>query len=439
MSVGRGLLKAVFEAGSSTFASLSERGITSELFREDERRIYEYAHEFFLNHGGLPELSIIRAELNITVDWDSLPTAPVSYWIDKVIERDVLTRAGEHVTAFNNALAARDIVSLRSALQSAYSQIENNRHSQSVRMLSDVAGDVIRDHNRVREFSGTIPGVPFAFPFLNASSGGMWGGDIIALVGRPGTGKSYLLLNDSLSAHSDGYRTLVFSMEMPIIQCGRRLVCLRTAVNYTRLRLGMVSVHGMDLIESDRGTMVEEPPFHIVSGGIFGTVDRFHAQIKQHRPDIVFLDGAYLLRLAGKKGSSGARWERTLQVLEVIKNIALAEDIPIYITYQFNRTAPGTLEGIAFTDGVSQLASMVISLEHDGSGNEAVTRPIQYKILKLLKGREGESGKLRVMLDFQNMTFRQDEVLEGLADEVESAIEDGGIAPDPTDEQFARI
>lgn len=230
--------------------------------------------------------------------------------------------------------------------------------------------------------------------------------------------KSYFLLNDALHAHTNGYQTMFFSMEMPLLQCGRRIVSLRSKVNYTRLRLGRVSYFGMERIIQEQEAMSSEIPFHLISGGMFGTVDKFYAQVKHYRPEIVFLDGAYLMRPAGGS-NKGKGWERATNVLENLKHISLSENIPIVISYQFNRAAPGTLVGISTTDTVGQLSSIVLSTEHEEGDDLSNMRPIQYKVIKVLKGREGETGKIRVELDFGSMVFKQDEVIAGVADDFE--------------------
>lgn len=428
MSVGYGLLKSVLDQGTDAFIELLDGGLTSESFQGEERIVFNTVEQFFLSYGTLPSISTIEVESNISVPWDNFPVEPIGYWIDQVKERTTLLQAGEIITQAQNAMGRRDITRLRECIQYAYIQLEESLNDHSVQSIMEASREAIVLHNQVQQNS-TLPGIPFAFPFLNLISGGMWGGDIISLIGRPGVSKSYVLLNEAMCAHNAGKKVLLVSMEMPLLQCARRILALRTGINYTRLRLGRVSSLGVQRLEEDIEAMTLQLPFQLLSGGIFGTIDRIYAQIKHYRPEIVYIDGAYLIRTANK---GGQRWERVLQVLELLKQVSLSENIPIYITFQFNKQAPNSLEGIAYSDGVAQLSSVALSLETDGTDDVSMTRPIQYRTLKLLKGREGETGKIRIELDFDAMRFRQDSVLSGMSDDFEyEATDDGlGNAPD---------
>jgi len=415
MSVGYGLIKSVLSEGSDAFVLLLDRGITRESFQGDERAVFSSIEHFFLNYGTLPTLETISVDSGITVPWDNFPIEPPNYWLDLVLERTLLLRAGGLITQAQTALGNGNIASLRECIQQAYISLEQGTNSHSFKSITEAARDVVDQHNTLQQNSSMTPGIPFAFPYLNLISGGMGGGDIISWIGRPGVCKSYLLLNEAMLAHDAGKKVLFVSMEMPITQCARRILSLRTRVNYTRLRLGRVSAFGIQRIDEEINRMASQLPFQILSGGVFGTVDRIQAQIKHYRPDVVYVDGAYLVRTSTK---GGQRWERALQVIEKFKNTSLSEDIPISVSYSFNKTAPGTLEGIGYTDGLAQLSSIAISIESEGT-DDHIGRPIQYRTLKLLKGREGEAGKIRIMLDFDQMQFSQESVLSGLSDNFE--------------------
>jgi len=345
MSVGYGLIKSALSEGPEAFVLLLDRGITRESFQGDERAVFSSIEHFFLNYGTLPTLETVAVDSGITVPWDNFPIENILYWIDLVRERQLLLTAREHIAHAQDAIGRGNIDQLRDYIQQAYISLEEGINDHSVKSISDASRDAIDQHNILQQNSSTLSGVPFAFPYLNLISGGMSGGDLVCYAARPGLCKSYLLLNDAMFAHNAGKKVLFVSMEMPIIQCARRILSLRTRVNYTRLRLGRVSAFGIQRLEDEVTQMASQLPFQILSGGIFGTVDRIYAQIKHYRPDVVYIDGAYLVRTSTK---GGQRWERVLQVLETLKKVALSENIPISITFQFNKTSPNALEGIAY-------------------------------------------------------------------------------------------
>ena len=419
MSVGIGLLKSLYADRTVSFASLYNRGITAELFPGEEHTLFSYIERFYLEYGSLPSVETVVANTNIALDWSNLPDEPLAYWANKVKDRHLLASAARHCDRLRAVLANGRVEEVRETIDRLHTETEQSGDLHSIKLLSEIASDVVIDHNNVQQ-STSLPGIPFAFPFLNSISGGAMGGDLISLVGKSATCKSYFLLNDALFAHDNGHTVLFFSMEMPLLQCGRRLISLRSKVNYTRLRLGRVSYFGIDRIQQEIAEMSREVPFYLISGGMFGTVDKFYAQVKQYKPAIVFLDGAYLMRPA-QRNNTGKKWEKATNVLENLKQIALTENIPIILTYQFNRgPASGTLDGIGTTLTVSQLSSIVFATEHwRESPDSRDVSSVQYKIIKVLKGREGETGKIKIELDFDNMTFMQNEIIAGVIDNYE--------------------
>jgi hypothetical protein len=71
------------------------------------------------------------------------------------------------------------------------------------------------------------------------------------------------------------------------------------------------------------------------------------------------------------------------------------------------------MDGIYGGQAMSQFASVIISFELEREEDRNNPSPIQYRILNLIKGRDGESGKLRVLFDMNRSTLEQDEVIEG--------------------------
>ena len=95
----------------------------------------------------------------------------------------------------------------------------------------------------------------------------------------------------------------------------------------------------------------------------------------------------------------------------------LAEDldVPVVISYQFNRQAvkdkkkgasEAGLEDIAYTDAIGQLSSIVLGLLQPES-----IETIKQREIQVLKGRNGEHGKFKINWNFDHgpdyMNFTQ--------------------------------
>ena len=153
----------------------------------------------------------------------------------------------------------------------------------------------------------------------------------------------------------------------------------------------------------------------MVQGSLSDTVEGIGMKIRQEKPDVVYVDGAYLLQ---SKKNFPARWERIAHVAEHLKKLATDFNIPIFASYQFNRKGAGDMANIGGSDSVGQLASIVLSLtSEDKDGSQQPWSKRSFKHLNLIKGREGEEGKIRVLFDMRRMIIQQDSILEGVSDE----------------------
>jgi hypothetical protein len=91
--------------------------------------------------------------------------------------------------------------------------------------------------------------------------------------------------------------------------------------------------------------------------------------IYTHRPDVVVVDGIYLMN--GIQGNT--QWERVTEVSRTLKQIADGEGVPILGIHQANRNAIGKrrveVENVAYADALSQDADLLLGVnpEDDGS------------------------------------------------------------------------
>jgi len=243
-------------------------------------------------------------------------------------------------------------------------------------------------------------------------------------VGRPGVGKSYFLGNMSLYSYREMQAVpLVVTMEMSAVQWSRRLAALESSVTAQMLRLGRLSIYGKNQLQQAINIFAGmDRPYYILQGSLNSTVEDLALRVQELRPSVVYVDGAYLMQT---KEKNKARWERVTTVAEYQKMIAKEFDIPIIASWQFNRKGPGSLGNIAYSDAISQLASIVCGIEDEKKQGQTMWEARVYKILKLLKGREGERGVIRVLYDMDRMVIEQDSVISGYSIEKEEEDVDG--------------
>jgi archaellum biogenesis ATPase FlaH len=179
----------------------------------------------------------------------------------------------------------------------------------------------------------------------------------------------------------------------------------------------------------------EEDPtsFVVVEGRLNLSVKDVLTYIRMYKPELVIVDGAYMLKPASTHAKS--QWENVLLVTSELKQIAQNENIPVITTHQFNRKGESdkSLANIAYTDAIPQIASVVVSLDSESGGDPAFNS-IAYKILELIKGREGEQGKIRIRCNMNLTQIEQDAVLVGDTALMDDPFSGGGDQEAPDDD-----
>lgn len=409
MSVGLGLLNKFLDSGEQV-SFFTDHGLEEESFKGSERAVFNMIVEHFKRFKVAPSKETVKAETDVEIG--NFPDEPIEYWVEKVEQRvraDLMLKDSQGVL---DDISSGDVDAARERVTRMNRAMEARWPSSRVVSLASAASNVVEVHNQIRRSGRMVTGVPFGFSFLDDMSGGGQPGDTIAIVGRPSQGKSYLMLKLALNAWLAGNTVLIVTLEMPVIQCARRVLAMYAMVNATELRLGRLSTWGERKLSRSISRLLGDQThmFDFMEGSLDSTIEDVAVRIGDLHPDVVYVDGAYLLQT--DEHVSG-RWERVSTTAEYLKRIANEYMIPVLGSYQFNRRGPGDLGNIGFSDMIGQLASIVISIHDEfdprSEEEEMVYNPVHYKKLELLKGREGEKGTIRLKFDMNKTLICQDE------------------------------
>ena len=347
--------------------------------------------------------------------WRGLTDEQAEFWAERVKERKRFADLRATQRQISESLESGNVRAAINIMGSSYTNLRETYEENRMIDLKDAEREVLVRHNLIQN-SGVLPGIPFGFPFIDSISGGAQGGDSIAIAGVTGVGKTYLALRIALSAYQMENSVLFLSTEMPKLQTARRLLAMEGHFSTTDLKLGTLSYFGVkkaeEIIEAAGPT--EGIWFKLLPGGLFANIEDVVVVARELKPAMLVIDGAYLLRLAepGKQ----VYWERILKVASRIKQLAMTDDIPVLATYQYGKKDVGETKGIGGGMAVGQLAGMVFSFEFERKEDQQNPAPVQYRLLKLIKGRDGESGVLRVLYNMKRTTITQDRVISGFGD-----------------------
>lgn len=321
------LLSKVVETGE--FAPTTKFKVTAESFSDDSaREVYVLIRNHYLKHGEVPSLSLIREvfpEFKTIVVKDSVASLC-----------DVLKQAqlGHELFDLNSIVrsSVADPATALSELQKKVTSISANfRQSTGVDGVAS-ASEIATRYQRVRDAGGVV-GVPWPWPALNEATLGARGGSYMVIFSQPKSYKTWLMCACAVHAHRSSHRmfpernhrVLFLSQEMPKEEIHDRAGALYGQVNWG-------SMYGGRLAEEEEVALWDglekfgdspEGSFQIeyLSATGLGAVAELDGLIEQYLPDIVFLDGVYLL--------ANREWQLMGTVNAELKRLAMRRDIPI--------------------------------------------------------------------------------------------------------------
>ena len=397
MSDGLKLLGSIIDTGSVH----TIRDLSRDLFIEDEVPLYDFIRLHYRRYGHIPAIETAQEELGILI-----PEAPetADYYIKRVNDRRMYSLVRDKFNELKEALRDFDMDGAKEIIDSMRSSTRILRSDSDIRTLQEAAEDVMREYTTAHENPG-ISGIPTGWPRMDDATGGYQPGDLVTWVGRPATGKTFLMLKQASSAWQFGYSVLIVTMEMTIEQIARRLAGMQVGINPDYIRKGTLSTHALRRMREYLDTMQGAERFRMFSGGLRKKAGDVEMLVQEYRPDIVFIDGVYMMQPESKRGMS--KVEKVSEVFDDLKKLTLSNNVPCVVTTQFNRTAgkkgkDGSLENIAFSDAISTHSSIVMSI-NEGKAPNANTQ----RVVTTLKDREGAGGQYHIHYKFSPMDFSE--------------------------------
>ena len=403
------LLLGLVDKPQKGFGKFLDYQFTEEMFRGDEQDLYIYVRDHVSKYGKLPDRKTIKKwakKASIPLPVPEEIVEPPDYYYDKLEHRNLKL---ELLRSMKDAEQLR-MDDPHASLQSLTDDIINlNLHRQRTRLVNIIEdGVTIVDNEFAKAIHGDDVGLKFGWPTLDEMSGGLRGGDLVSVIGRPGMGKTYMALHGMINAWNTGRTTLFVSMEMQSTPVVQRVVSMYTHTSIGELKKGQVSSKQYKKMKGLMEGLSGGQGMWVADGRLSVSVHDLQLLCRQLQPDVVYVDGAYMLR---GRDPNAKRYERVNQNAEDVKIMAEDMNIPVVQTFQFNRGMTKKkdieevdLEDIAGSDAIGQLSSLVLGTFQDDNIETKLARKI-----RILKGRNGEQGEFLINWRFGGFGEKQDE------------------------------
>jgi replicative DNA helicase len=256
-----------------------------------------------------------------------------------------------------------------------------------------------------------LRGLPTGFADFDRKTGGLRGGDLIIIAGRPSMGKTTLAVNIAEHAALDPSSrasVLIFSMEMPTEQVMTRMLSSIGNVPLNGIRSGQISDDDWVRITSATGQLKEAKIFIDESPGLTPTEVRARARRvkREHGLGLVLIDYLQLMQVAGTQDN------RATEIAEIsrgLKALAKELDVPVIALSQLNRGVEQRTEkkpvmsDLRESGAIEQDADMILLIYRDEVYNKDTPKKGIAEI-DLAKHRNGEIGTF--LLTFQGQYSR---------------------------------
>lgn len=279
----------------------------------------------------------------------------------------------------------------------------SDRHHEHT--MADVVDELLTDIEEQLEHPERRPTVTTGFRELDyLLGGGAWAEDLLVVAGRPGMGKTALLINLALQAARVGKRVGVISLEMNAKSLVRRMIAMETGINLLKLRSGNLSQNEWAKVLPAAAAL--RPQQILTNDQPTQTVAQVHACFRRWQLmggiDVAFVDYLGLLHspehLRTRRADEGRVRELDLMMRE-LKEMARTLGVPVWVAAQVSRKAEDradkrpTLSDLRESGGIENTADVVAFLYRDVVYNGATESPNKAEII-IAKHRNGPTDTI---------------------------------------------
>ena len=378
------------------------RGVTDSWFLDDDnRKVWAFVRKHYSEYSEVPTAVTVK---------DHYPNYKVldvqdniEYLLDTMVDfrRRLLTRQG---------------------LETAIEMLQDNNHDAALLAMEATVTKVNEQgvlgtheidltkntEQRYKDYQALqneeFLGIPTGFAKIDEATAGLQGGQLVTIIAPPKTGKSQIALKIAINVHQQGYVPMFQSFEMNNHEQQQRHDSMRAHVSHGRLRRGKLLPAEDSRYVDVLNEMEKEHSFHLVDAVNGITVSALAAKIENTKPDIVFVDGVYLMldEITGEMNTPQA----ITNITRALKRLAQKIDKPIIITTQTllwkMRAGKVTADSIGYSSSFFQDSDVILGLE-------PVEEDGDIRLLKIVASRNSGPSEVALTWKWETGCFHDED------------------------------
>ena len=311
---------------------LLEAGVNDDWFFVDENKaVWRFIRQHWTRYQEVPT--------GVTV-LDNFPTYRllavddnIDYLLDQLIDYRKRQSTITVVQDASEAIASGDHNTAIAVLNQGVAKLldEGSRQTTDIDLTLN-AVQRFDEYLNVKTRPNGLLGIATGFRTIDQATAGLQPGQLITIIAPPKTGKSVLALQVAVNVHNDGFVPLFQSFEMNNIEQQHRHDAMRSHIAHSRLIRGDLTKEEEARYQKVLEDMEGMHKFYLTDAVSAMTVTGLAAKIDKLRPDIVFVDGVYLMvdEITGEQNSPQA----LTNITRGLKQLAMVKKIPIVISTQ---------------------------------------------------------------------------------------------------------
>jgi len=408
-------VSAAILAGRDAVRAAMNKGIDESYLSGDGLKVWKFTLDHLKTYSDVPDLAIIESKVGVKLA--PPPPAPEGYFDDELIQQRLHMEIGKQLFEVEKWHSSSDASAAYKAYEDGLQEIRKLGIATARTVsLPSLGPDFLDYYDKLK--AGHL-GILTPWPTVNEATLGFWPEDFILYVARMGVGKTWALIIIANHVWAiQKKRVLFVTTEMGREKIYQRWIAVNKKYPYNELRKAQLNAFSEQKMRDWVAKIQQEEGLYIIGGDFDFRIESLEGAIEESEPDVVFVDGAYLLEVKGN-----SRIERAANSYDALKRTAKRSRIPLVASTQFNREVKGNKlstvgpEKIAMSDAAGWNADLIYGLVRTDDMIKD-KRMIQLP----LKFREGEGEQVETHWDFDTMNF--DELPKGAA---AAAVGGGGV------------
>ena len=387
---------------------LIEYGVQEDWFFNDlNRQVWKFVAKHNEKYGEVPTAVTVKenfptytlhaVEDNIEYLLDQL----VEYrkrqkTIDTLLEAQQAVQLGDHNAA---------IQTMSSAVQSL---LNDNTRESNDENLSDNPLQRYDEYLSIKTRPNGLLGISTGFKTIDDITAGLLSQQLWTIVAPPKTGKSVLAMQMAIRAQDENLKVMFQSFEMTAREMKTRYDAMRAHISHGRLIRGALHTEEEKRYMDHLSELRQE--FWMPDNIAARTITGLSAKIEKFKPDIVFVDGMYLM-MDEETGETES--ERSLRSLtRNMKRVAQRYDVPVVVSTQALRSkmrgGKVTADSIGYTSSFLQDSDIVLALQRQDEEDDS------SRSLTVAASRISGMGSTDLMWDWEEGRFEEYAAFSGI-------------------------